>query len=51
MVVVHPYIECLGCTYITDCKHPTVSCEGAPQEPDECQKKGSIKIEQKPDEI
>jgi hypothetical protein len=50
-MVEHPYDECELCKYISECPHPTVNCQGTPQEPDECQKKGKIKIEQKPDDL
>lgn len=50
-MVEHPYDVCPGCKYINECPHPTVTQEGKPKEPDECLKKGSIKIEQKPDDL
>jgi hypothetical protein len=49
--MIHPYEECELCKYISECPHPTVNKEGRPKEPDECLKKGKIKIEQKPDDL
>jgi hypothetical protein len=51
MIIDHPYDVCPRCRYISECPHPTVSQEGTPKEPDECLKKGSIKIEQKPNDL
>lgn len=51
MIIDHPYDVCHQCTYISECPHPTVDCHGKPVEPEECLKKGSIKIEQKPDDL
>lgn len=47
----HPYDVCYECRYISECPHPTVNAVGRPEEPEECLKKGSIKIEQKPDDL
>ena len=51
MIKEHPYKECSECSYISQCPHPTVSESGSPQEPEECFKKGEIKIENKPDDL
>jgi hypothetical protein len=50
-MITHPYDVCHEFRYISYCPHPTVDEIGKPKEPDECQKKGKILIEQKPNDL
>jgi len=51
MGITYEYRECLQCSFIEDCPHPTVNEKGHPIPPTCCIKADKIKLIRRVDEI